>query len=172
MYLCLPTKLHMCHSMADDESKLDNLMALVKKLSSDIDTNMKGIPDEMSGLRTKLDSVENSVDQKIEGLRKSLEEDIKNWKAESKKDMEVHVDTRLRDVDDDISGLKSDLETVKKEIQRLTELIDTPFHPDRSVVIYGLEPDEELNDTELIEWLIEEILDLTFKAKLVSRTKA
>ncbi len=158
--------------MADEDSKLDNLTALVTKLSTDIDTNMKGIREEMSGLRTQLNTVENSVDQKIEGLRKSLEEDIKQWKEESKRDVKARVDTRMRDVDDDIAGLKSELETAKKEIQRLTELIDTPFNPDRSVVIYGLEPDEELNDAELIEWLIEEILELKFKTKDVSRTKA
>ena len=82
-------------------------------------------------------------------------------KEDIQKDVKVQVDSELDSVENDIGALRAELDHMKEEMQKLLEMVKMPFHHDRSVVIYRLYPDEELDDDELIDWLLTEIFGVS-----------
>ncbi len=157
-----------CNTMA---VTLESLSQLINNLNANMDSNMKAIREEVAGFNTKLTTVEGNVDEKIENLRKSMEEKIESLKVDLRKEVKQDFNAEMDSVKNDVGAIRAELDRAKEDIEKMSEMLKVPFHQDRSVVVYGLPPEDELDDDELAEWLFEEVLGLTVKPCNVSRTK-
>ena len=101
---------------------------------------MSSLRNKVTGITTKLSTMEENIDKKIHRLRVSMEKEVKSLK-----------------------------DSMKKEV---CSEVEVPFHQDRSVVMYGLDKDDELDDEDLIEGLFSEILCIQVDIVQVARTKS
>ena len=86
--------------------------------------------------------------------------------------MKTKVDEGITGINDEVVSLRKRLAKAEGELERLVELVDILYHPDRSIVIYSLPNDERKSDTETVDDLIKDILRLDIEPKRIERTKA
>ncbi len=73
------------------------------------------------------------MESELQAVRKSVKEEI-----------ELQVDTKVKGVSAEVNDLCARVVAAEEELKRLSSIVDIPYHPDRSIMIYGLEPDDDL----------------------------
>ena len=124
---------------------LDTLELMVKQLTEPLDSNMKSLRTEVTDLKDSIQSVETKLDTKIEGLRTSMNNEIKTLRDGFKAEIKTKVSEEITSVTSQVDGLKKELAAAKMDIERLTMLVESPFHPDRSVVLKTTPETESTN---------------------------
>ena len=116
----------------------------------------------MDLLTKKVDTIEVNVDRKIESFKMKFKTDLQALKTDIPRENSEQLDTKLEQQLEPIKAKMDDMQTkmaeYQQQIQRLASLKEPPFNPDRTVVIYGLSPDEEYNDEEVVDNLFREFL--------------
>ena len=158
--------------MAGEQVTLDSLHQLITKMNENMETNMQSVRGEIADLGKKLSTVETNVDKKIEELKDTLEGKIAGVRDEIKTEVKSQVDTEVATLKKQVIDLQIRMQSAETELVRMKSLVDSPFPPDLSVVIYGLSTMEEETDTDAVNWLFSTVLGVTVGIDGVSRTKA
>ncbi len=131
------------------------------KLDS-ISQQVNGIAESIKALTTTVNNVETSFDRKLEDLKekleKKIEDTIEGKKLELKTELRTEIDADLDLLRSDLTATKMELSDTKNELARIRAIVETPYNPAQSVVIYGLRsiPEEDIQDT--VRWLFSTIL--------------
>ncbi len=152
--------------------KVTGLTGDIRGIKADIE-DMKGSIDEV---KNTVETLEQKVDVKIQAVKESITEEMDTKLAEAKEEiktfllseMEDHLTKRLSDMGlSQITAKNAELEESMSNIQRI---LDKPFDPDRSVVVYGLgiKKDHTLDTT--VQWLLETVLQVTVKPRHYEQT--
>ncbi len=120
------------------EDKLDKLTALVNQLTDKLGTGLKSMESKLTDMNTKITSVEQSVNQKIEGLRASVNADIRGLREDIKSEVKDRVNDEVGCVKGEIQQLCEKLKERETEMRRLKRIIDVPFSPNQSLVLYSV----------------------------------
>ena len=146
------------------EGKLDSLTTLVTKLSVDLAANMKTVNENLGNITKKIFDVEERVDKKIEGLCKSFKDDMERLKTDFKEETDLEMDTKIKCQVDPIKvelyDLHKHVEEYEQQLKNAQGAASAPFHPDRSIVTYGLKKSEEACDMVLVNNLLSDTLEL------------
>ena len=130
-----------------------------------MDTNLQAIRNEVTGLKSSIEAVENKLDDKIEGLRQSMNKEINSLRVDFKAEIRTKVDDGIKDVRNEVKELREQLETAQDTIERVSALVETPFHSDRSVVVYGMANENDQTDEQTVEYLLNSVLKLEVTPK-------
>ncbi len=161
---------HASPTMADD--KLDRLTELVTELTEKLDTGLKSMETKLTDMNKKIASVETNVDQKIDGLRDSVNADIRGLREEIKKEVKDRVDDEVGGVKGEIQQLREKLEETEKEMNRLKCIVDVPFPPEQSLVLYGVPEYENETEYDTVSWLFKEVLEVPVTIVAAMRIKS
>ena len=157
--------------MAKAEDKLDKLTELVNSLASELNANVRSIKEDIAGIHDKLNTIESNVDTKLSDFRKAVETDISDLKKDVRTEIDTKVDEGVSGLREEVVELRQELAKAEKTIRRLTDKADSPFPPDTSVVIYGLQNNEGENEEETVSWLFKEVLKVDVTIDDIERTK-
>ena len=78
----------------------------------------------------------------------------------------------MADLKKQVVDLQIRVGSAELELTRMKKLVDSPFPPDLSVVIYGLSTLEEETDIDAVNWLFSTVLNVEVGINGVTRTKA
>ncbi len=172
--------------MAGEGDKLDLILQRLDKLGADmqavrsdlggVTTDIAAVKANVESLRLTVDAIKESVDNKIAALKDSLEtkidDDIDQMKTMLKDGLRDDVRDAVNDLfgDIDITAICAKQQSMEKELQELRSLVDSPFNPDRSVVVYGLRINEGETLDAKVDWLLQMILELTINPKFFEKT--
>ena len=167
--------------MAAEGDKLDLILQRLDKLGTDmqvvradlggVTTDIAAVKSDVESLRLTVDTIEESVDNKLEALEVSLEtkidDDIDRVKSSFKDGLRDDVKDAVNNLfgDIDITVICGKQQSMEKEPQELRSLVDSPFNPDHSVVVYGLWINEGETLNAKVDWLLQTILGLAIKPK-------
>ena len=169
------------------EEKLDTILTRLEGLSTDVKgmraelnevkSNVESVKSDMESLRSSVASIESDMNTRIDELKDSLtrhvDDEINNArssvKAECKAEMVFMLDDKLKGVD--ISALAENYKRMETELAEMRSLIDAPFNPDRSVVVYGMKIGVEDTIDSRVEWLLQTILGLDIVPKYYEKTE-
>ena len=158
--------------MAGEHVTLDSLHQLITTMNKNMEDNMTSMRGEIADLGKKLSTVETNIDKRIDELKDTLELKIAGVKDDVKNEVRDQVDTETADLKKMVVDLQIRVDSADKELLRLKSLVDTPFPPDLSVVIYGLSTIEEETDIDAVNWLFSTVLGVEVGIDNVVRTKA
>ncbi len=154
-------------------AKLDKLHELIESMSNKLSGEIQKVNEGLTNLTQKVDAIESSVDDKIEGLKEKFEAEIKALKKdvikEAREESETVVKAHADPIKADMEDLREKLKEYDSQLERLTSLLCIPFHPDRSIVIYGLKTDEGEDDETAVTKLFTD-LELDVELENVERT--
>ena len=153
------------------EDKLDKLTALVNQLTDKLGTGLKSMESKLTDMNTKITSVEQSVNQKIEGLRASVNADIRGLREDIKSEVKDRVNDEVGCVKGEIQQLCEKLKERETEMRRLKRIIDVPFSPNQSFVLYGVPEYKNGTEFETISWLFKEVLEVPVTIVAAMRVK-
>ena len=153
------------------EDKLDKLTALVNQLTDKLDSGIKSMEEKLGDMQKKVNSVETNIDQKIDSLRASMNSEIQSLRADIQKEVKERVDEEVGGVADEIKQLREKLEETDSEMKRLKALVDVPFPPDQSLVLYGLPEYENETEYDTLNWLFNDILEVNVTIVVAMRLK-
>ena len=157
--------------MAGEKVTLDTLHQLITKMNENMDKNMASVRSEPTDLNKKLSTVETNVDHRLAELIDTMEQKIAGVKDDIQAQVKSQVDTELADLKTQVVALQTKLDETESEMLRLSKLIDTPFPPNISVVIYGLTTMENETDEDAVTWLFSTVLEVDVKVDSILRTK-
>ncbi len=172
------------------DAKLDNLTKLVTELTASVNglkLDVKAIKDDIDNVRSNItdlnekvdnieDTIEETVDRKLETLNETWRGKMDTMVADAKSEIKECI---LGDVNDfvikklsemgvpDMIRRQTEMENNLKNIQRL---VDRPFDPERSIVVYSLADKEGETIDQTVSWLIKDVLGLTVTPKFYERT--
>ncbi len=155
--------------MAD--KKLDRLTELITQLTERVDKGLERMENEFSGVNKKIADIETRVDTKIEGLRASVEKDMKGLRQHIDDEINDKVTTQVVEVKDEVQELKEKLQTTENELRKIQAIVDVPFPPEQSVVIYNLPEYEDESEFDTANWLFKDVLDVTVNIVAALRSK-
>ena len=79
-----------------------------------------------------------------------METDISDLKKDFRAEIDTKVDEGVSGLREEVVELRQELANAEKVIKRLKEKAESPFPPDTSVVIYGLQNNEGENEEESV----------------------
>ena len=141
-------------------------------------TTTTNIADLNSKVENIEETIEETVVKKFEALKDTWDENVDTKIEEAKDAVKEHA---LGDVNDlvmrkltemgipDMITRQNEMEDTIKELKRL---VDRPFDPERSVVVYGLADKEGDTIDTTVSWLLKDILELQITPKFYERTTA
>ena len=134
-----------------------------EKLDS-ISQRMDAILTEVRQTKVEMTKVEGRMDHKLDTLRQAIEEKIEQSIADSgdtlRQEWKTHMANEMDPVKTDVSDLKRQITDANKELERLRKLVDKPYDPERTVVIYDLLQAEEESLEDCVSWLLVTILEV------------
>ena len=158
------------------DEKLDCLVSSVALLTQEmkeVRSEMGALRGELGAMKQSVDQIEETVDRKVESLRTVLTSHIDNEVASAKgvlhDELRAHIDMSIQTTDSDVHELTQRLNKAEKTIERLSSYLDEPFDPDRSVIIYGLQPEENKTLDETVMTLLIDTLKVSAEPILTER---
>ena len=166
--------------MSTDE-KLDTILQRLDGLSTDmrkLQGEMSGVQSEVATMKQTVQDIEATVDSKLEAFKQSINNNIASELEKAKTDLrniiktevEQSVDVKLENVD--IGDLIKKQHEMQQQLDELRSFVDRPFHPDRSVVVYGFTKKEDETIDEQVNRLLYEILEVTCTPKFYERVES
>ena len=150
---------------------LDSVHQLLTKMSADLGC----VNDNLEVMNTRMPAVETRVDDKIEELKATMENRLKDIKQEildeNARVMDKLVEECVAPIQTEIDIMQKKLTKYDDQLERLTDDVATPYHLDRSIVIYELKKSGELSNEELAYDFMTETLQLEVTIINVDRTK-
>ncbi len=137
------------------EDRLDKLLEKVE-----------GVMNEVKGVRSEMDTRLSDMEKTI---KSTVEDAIKQSRSDITKEIEDTVGTKTKPLEDEIKDLRDKLNNSEHELAKIRSLVDVPFNPDRSVVIYGLVQQENESLQDCVTWLLKDVLQCTVKIKNLDR---
>ncbi len=172
--------------MAGAEDKLDQILWHLEELSGEmkmVRTEIGGVRDNVTAVRADVEqlkltvnAIEGNVDTKINNLKDSMYTKIDEDIEQAKLDMKENLYDEVKDIlagligDVDISAVCTKQNALEKELNDIKALVDGPFLPDRSVVVYGLKIEESETLDNKVEWLLQTVLGLTSHPEFFEKT--
>ncbi len=169
------------------DEKLDSILERLENLSSDVKgirTELNAVQDNVStvkadveALKQSVDSIESDMETRMNALKDTLtrhvDDEISNArvsvKAEAKAEMVHMLDDKLQGVD--IKALSDNYKRMERELYELRSVLDAPFNPDRSVVVYGMKIGVEHTIDTKVDWLLKVVLELDIIPKYYEKTE-
>ena len=141
------------------EGKLDSISRQVSDIAKSI-----------QALTVTVNNVESSVDAKLKDLKETLEKKIEDTfdakKLEIKYELKDEIDKDINMLRGQLEATKMELADTKTELTRVRAIVETPYNPDKSIVIYGLRSNPEETEEDTVRWLFSSILET--KANIVN----
>ena len=172
------------------EAKIDKLTSLVTTLTESVDglkDDIRGIKQDIEGVKSNItelnskvdtieDTIEDTVQRKIESLKDTWRDQMQTMVANTVDETKENIlgemnDFVIKKLDDmgitDMITRQTEMENNIKDLQRM---LDKPFDPERSVVVYGMADKEGETLDQTVSWLIKDVLGLTVTPKFYERT--
>ena len=106
----------------------------------------------------------SNVDKKIEGLKtmldKKIEETLEAKKTKLKEVLKVELNESIDTLRQELHATKLDLEHTKTELSCICTVVEPPYNPNQSVVIYGLKSIKEEQVQDTVCWLFSSVLEV------------
>ena len=163
-----------------DEDKLDTILQPLEGLSTDMQklhVEMEGVKSEVAAVRQTVDDIEASIDRKLDAFKETINNhvvsEVNKAKAELKDSIKSDVSQAVQDKIESINvgDLLNKQQEMQKELDSLRALMDRPFHPDRSVVVYGFNAKENETIDDQVNRLLYQTLEVVCVPKFYERVE-
>ena len=163
------------------EAKLDRILLQLDGLTTGlagVKADIASVKTDVETLKLSVDSIEERVENKIDQLKDQLkgsltsyiDSEIATAKTEVRTEIEEQIDDKILELD--IDTIMDKQAAMQREIDELRALVDGPYNPDRSVVIYGLRIGVDETLDAKVDWLMRDILQLEFDPKIYEKTES
>ena len=163
----------------NEQDKLDLILQKMDALTADV----KSVKDQLSSVQSELNTVkqqvgaiEANVDHKIDNLKGVLtgyiDEEIAYSMGATKKEVKDSLGDDIESLQTELGNIQTELKDTKDELSNISSIVNAPFNPDRSVVVYGLVSPEGEALQVTVDWLIGTVLGVSAKTRNIDRTKA